>query len=373
MEARPHPLVEAFIGRLLPPECREHVLGDLHERYASASQYVHDAVRTIPFAIWGQIRRTSSAPLTIAEVGVVYVAFLSALGMFDPGALSTSSAPLRAAIPAFAALAAVVLRDAWIGRKPRPNALVAVDAVLGIACAALPQTLLVSVGSPLALRLDVLLAGCAMSLVLLSGVRIALSPINHRAATANAGGTQMNSRPSNVRGGLMQRDLRVWWWTIAVLGSTGWLVLFIYPATSRFRPFLIAWLIAFVVIGAYQRRKTRWPQPPQEGLATAGGRQAYRAALERRRDEQYKWPARRRPLMIGVVAIAFLFGATRLFVLSPNGGQVPFTIALAGPAVVAALILGMYLFTRRFTNRAAAAFQREIDALDSSWRGPDQE
>jgi hypothetical protein len=372
MEARPHPLVEAFIGRLLPPACREHVLGDLHERYVSASQYVHDAVRTIPFAIWGQIRRTSSAPLAIAEVGVVYVAFLSTLGMFDPGGLSNSSAPLRTAIPAFAALAAVVLRDAWVGRGPRANALIAVDAVRGIACAALTQALLVGVGSPLALRLDVLLAGCAMSLMLLSGVRIALSSINHRAPIAHAGGTQMNSTPSNVQGP-MQRDLRFWWWTIAVLGFTGWLVLFIYPATSRFRPVLIAWLIAFVVIGAYQRRRTRWPQPPQDGLATSGGRQAYRAELERRRDEQYKWPARRRPLMIGVVALAFLFGATRLFVLSPNGGQVPFTIALAGPAVVAALILGMYLFTRRFTNRAAAAFQREIDSLDSSWRGPGQE
>jgi hypothetical protein len=365
MEARPHPLVEAFIGRLLPPACREHVLGDLHERYVSASQYVHDVVRTIPFAIWGQIRRTSSAPLAIAEAGVVYVAFLSALGLFDHSVVSNSSAPLRAAIPALAALAGVVLRDAWIGRRPRPNALTAADAVLGIACAALPQILLVSLGSRLALRRDVLLAGCAIALVLLSGVRIALSPINHRAATANAGGTQMHSRSSNVPGP-MQRDLRFWWWTLAVLGSTGWLGLFLYPAMSRFRPVLIAWLIAFVVIGVYQRRKARWPQPPQEGLATAAGRQAYRAALERRRDEQHTWPARRRPLMIGVVALAFLFGATGLFVPSPNGGQVP----LVGLAVVAALVVGMYVFTRRFTNRAAAAFQREIDTLDSRWRGP---
>lgn len=67
----------------------------------------------------------------------------------------------------------------------------------------------------------------------------------------------------------------------------------------------------------------------QEGLETAGGRQAYRAELERGRDEQYKWPARLRPLMIGVVAIAFLFGGSRLFALSPNGGQVPFRAEVA--------------------------------------------
>jgi len=71
--------------------------------------------------------------------------------------------------------------------------------------------------------------------------------------------------------------------------------------------------------------------------------------------------------MIGIAALAFLIGAARLFVLPPNGGPVPLTTALAGPAVVAALVLGMYVFTRRFTDRAAAAFQREIDTLDSSW------
>jgi len=363
MEARPHPLVEAFIGRLLPPACREHVLGDLHERYVSVSQYVHDAVRTIPFAIWGQIRRTSSAPFMAAELVVVYVAFLSALGRFDPGAMSNTSAPLRAGIPAFAALAAVVLRDAWIGRTPRPSAHSAADAALGIGCAAVAEALLLSVGSRLALPSYALLAGYAMSLVLLSGVRMALSPINQRAATANAGGTPMNSTPSNDSS-RMQRDLRFWWWTIAVLGIAGWLGLFVYPATSRFRPILLAWLIAFVVIGAYQRRRTRWPQPPQEGLATAGERQVYRAALERRRDEQYKWPARQPVLMIGVVGVAVLFGAVGF--LSPATGPVSLASVLVGPSIVAVLALGMYLLTRRFTNRAAAAFQHEIDALDSN-------
>jgi hypothetical protein len=367
MEARPHPLVEALIGRLLPPACREHVLGDLHERYVSASQYVHDAIRTIPFAIWGQIRRTSSAPFMTAELGAVYFAFLSALAMFDPGSLSGNSAPLRAAIPAFAALAAEVLRDAWIGRRPRPNALLAADAALAIGCAAVPQALLLSVDSLLALPSYAVLAGSAMSLVLLSGVRIALSPITHRAPTANAGGPPMNSTPPANNPGHMQRDLRFWWWTIAVLGLAGWLGLFVYPATSRFRPILLAWLIAFVVIGAYQRRKTQWPQPPQEGLTTARERQVYRAELERRRDEQYKWPARQPVLMIGIVGVALLLSAIRF--LSPSAGPVSLANVLVGPIVVAMLALGMYLLTRRLTNRAAAAFQREIDALDSKLPG----
>jgi hypothetical protein len=283
MEARPHPLVEAFVGRLLPPACREHVLGDLHERYVSASQYVHDAVRTIPFVIWGQIRRTSSAPLVTAEVGVVYVAFLSALGMFDPSALSISSAPLRAGIPAFAALAVVVLRDAWIGRRPRPNAHIAADAVLGIGCAACRR---------LCWSVSVHHWHCRPMFfwqVLPRAGALVRSSDKALADQSTRGNRQRWRKPdefppSNDRG-RMQRDLRYWWWTIAVLGVSGWLGLFMYPAMSRYRPVLLAWLIAFAVIGVYQRRR-RSGRSHSGGLATTDERRAYRAELERRRDEQ---------------------------------------------------------------------------------------
>ena len=116
MEAGPHPLVERFVGALLPPACREHVLGDLHERFVSSRQYAHEAIWTIPFAVWGQIRRTFSVLFAIAEVGVVYVAFLSALRTFDQSALHDRVSLVRAAIPALAALVGVVVRDAWVGR-----------------------------------------------------------------------------------------------------------------------------------------------------------------------------------------------------------------------------------------------------------------
>jgi hypothetical protein len=363
MEARPHPVVERFVGGLLPPACREHVLGDLQERFVSSSQYVYEAIWTIPFVVWGQVRRTSSAPFAIAEVGVVYVAFLSALRTFDPSAWHDGLLLVRPALPALAALVAVIIRDAWVGRRPRPSIHIAADAWLGVACAAIPQGLLVAVDSALALNPTALLAGCVVSLALLSGVRAAFSPLNQRAATANAGGMHMKPSPSNTPG-RMQRDLRIWWWTIAVVGVTGWLALFLYPATQM-RPFLLIWLILFVAIGAYQRRRTLWPELPAEGLETAAGRRAYRASLEHRRDQQYKWPARRRPLVIGVIALAFILGATK-FLLSPNAGPLPRLMAFVVPASMAVLLVATHYFTRRFTDRAAAAFQREIDTLDST-------
>jgi hypothetical protein len=104
MEARPHPIIEDIVARLLPPSCREHVLGHLHERYVSVGQYVWDAARTLPYAVWGQIRRTTSPLLAAAELCAVYVAFLTPLGSVNPRALGSTVALIGAAIPAITAL-----------------------------------------------------------------------------------------------------------------------------------------------------------------------------------------------------------------------------------------------------------------------------
>jgi len=44
METRPHALAEAAVRALVPPASREHVLGDLQERFTSTRQYVFDAL-----------------------------------------------------------------------------------------------------------------------------------------------------------------------------------------------------------------------------------------------------------------------------------------------------------------------------------------
>jgi hypothetical protein len=179
----------------------------------------------------------------------------------------------------------------------------------------------------------------------------------------------MNSMPPNAPG-RMQRDLRIWWSAISVVGFTGWLGLFVYPGMTQFRPFLLLWLVVFVVIGVYQRRKTLWPPPPPEGLDSTAGRQVYRASLERRRDDQFKWPARQPVVILGTVVFSVLVGVA-VFLQSPKAG-LPLILALAVPVSVVVLVLGLHFFTRRFTDRAAAAFQREIDDLLSNGHDSDQ-
>jgi len=72
------------IRLLIPPACREHVLGDLWERYTSPRQYVVDALRTLPFVIWSQIRRTSDPLLLAMQVLPAFVFFGGLAG--KPGA-----------------------------------------------------------------------------------------------------------------------------------------------------------------------------------------------------------------------------------------------------------------------------------------------
>jgi hypothetical protein len=60
LEARPPALIDAAVRLLVPVPCREHVIGDLWERYRSPRSFVLDALRTIPFVVISQVRRTST-------------------------------------------------------------------------------------------------------------------------------------------------------------------------------------------------------------------------------------------------------------------------------------------------------------------------
>jgi hypothetical protein len=56
----------------MPPASREHVLGDLSERFVSSKQYLLDALRTLPFVVLSRVRRTSNPPLDTASVVLLW-------------------------------------------------------------------------------------------------------------------------------------------------------------------------------------------------------------------------------------------------------------------------------------------------------------
>lgn len=70
--------LEYFVRLLLPPAAREHVLGDLQERYTSPWSYMLDALFVLPPVIISRIRRTTDFLLFFLEALAIYLSFTAA-------------------------------------------------------------------------------------------------------------------------------------------------------------------------------------------------------------------------------------------------------------------------------------------------------
>ena len=79
MQPGPHKRIENAVAVLIPPACREHVLGDLHERYSGSWQYLFDAAGTVPRVVLSQARRNANPPVLLMECAALY------LGWQPPG------------------------------------------------------------------------------------------------------------------------------------------------------------------------------------------------------------------------------------------------------------------------------------------------
>ena len=88
VETCPPKVIERVVQLLMPPASREHVLGDLSERYVSPRQYLVDALRTLPFVVVSRVRRTSNPPLDTAVV------VMFGFGLSSGGVGNMSGSPL---------------------------------------------------------------------------------------------------------------------------------------------------------------------------------------------------------------------------------------------------------------------------------------
>jgi hypothetical protein len=127
VETGPSALIEGVVRLLTPPACREHVLGDLWERYRSPGQYLRDAMWTLPFVIVSRIRRTSSAPLLALQAFCVFATFAG------PWMIPVSIAVWAMA----AAVAVLAIRQAYRVDAPRWPKGLAMDALAASLGAAL--------------------------------------------------------------------------------------------------------------------------------------------------------------------------------------------------------------------------------------------
>jgi len=252
MEACPRPVIEALVGLLIPPACREHVLGDLYERYTSPGQYVADAARTLPFVVCSQVLRTTSTRLLVAEAAALFLAFLTAAAQFALPQLSQPSMLRQVTVPALVALVAIVLRDAYTEPQGRPPQAVAVDAGFGIAFALVSQAVLAAIQPNLVLPRLVAIAGGGFGLLLLSAVRMASPPVSRGVGAASVAGATIPHEPL-VRSRSMKVERRMWWVSRVYL----------FPALRVCWSFVGRMLSRRACVSRGDRR-TRYSGPPDE-------------------------------------------------------------------------------------------------------------
>ena len=186
MASGPPKSAEALVAILVPPACREEVVGDLYERYRSPSQYAFDALITVPLVILSRVRRTADSQVVLIQAFALYASFLCAAWFKDPAILQAQWGLLRLAIPAGITLLVVMLEDAYASPGRRSSLRMARGPVLGLAFALFSQGLFWSGNPKLAIPRWVLLYGCAMSLLLSCAVRMLFPPATQQLHGANA-------------------------------------------------------------------------------------------------------------------------------------------------------------------------------------------
>lgn len=174
MKARPPKVTETMLAVLIPAVCREHVLGDLHERFTSMRQYVVDGAHTVPYVILSRIRRVTDTRVLLMEASALYFSFMSAAWKLEGFAfLHEQRSFIRLAIPTVVALLALVAGDAYSDPgSPKSPLRPVLEAMVGVGFAFLSEVVLEAANARLALPRWVVLSGCTMAIVLVSALRI---------------------------------------------------------------------------------------------------------------------------------------------------------------------------------------------------------
>jgi hypothetical protein len=179
MESGPSKIAEDLVYWLIPPACREEILGDMRERNRSTSQYFVEATTTVPAVICSRIRRTTDAVLSLMLAASIYTAFVMSARWRAPELLLNEFGYARLAIPPVAFLVAMVLADAYSDPKKRWPLKPLLGPIIGLLLA-----YAVELNSRWALPEPVLAWGGALSVLLVSALRLIFPPVTERPQAA---------------------------------------------------------------------------------------------------------------------------------------------------------------------------------------------
>jgi len=106
--------IERAVALLIPPASREPVLGDLRERNETTAAYIIDAIKVVPYTIWSRVRRTTSPELLLLQAAALSASFLAGAWLYRGSFFLEPTTLIRLAIPASAALIALLISDAYV-------------------------------------------------------------------------------------------------------------------------------------------------------------------------------------------------------------------------------------------------------------------
>jgi hypothetical protein len=119
MPPGPPKVLESLAKALIPPACREEVLGDLYERYKSPVQYLGDLLSTLPFVTLSRIMRNTPIQLLLMDALLVYGSFLAASWYLARKQVADGGGLMRLAIPSGLTLLFLLIGDAFTGPRRR--------------------------------------------------------------------------------------------------------------------------------------------------------------------------------------------------------------------------------------------------------------
>ena len=367
--------LQMIIERLLPPASREHVLGDLQERFQTTEptkagkQYFVDAIIAVPLVIWSQLRRTVDPRLLCLEALVLYSAIITAaflvFGSDAPAFLNNQYGMLRIALPVLLTLVALMLASVYSTPRQQPvwNQVRQTSFALGIAF--LSNIAIGSFVDGAAVPRWIMTVGAALALPLILTVRLLYAAAffkegagpNKLAQPAKPIQMSLNEirgKTQEFQNTVRGRNRREYAAALVVAAVFGFYIWFFPDGFRRAGSGLVIVGTLYLVYQLRRRGSAR-KAPPDVDLAAY--LRFYRTELERQRDLHHGiWSWYLAPLIPGLI----VFGLGSVFVNPDhlrNAG-----VAAAVSATSAVLV---FVLIWKLNKRKARQLQREIDALNS--------
>jgi len=304
-EPGPPKKLEAAVGLFLPPACREHVLGDLSERYRGIRQYVLEVLQILPLLVMSRLRRSFDPQALLIEAFAVYLSFVS-WQFLDASFLYDHSGFLRLAVPAVVTLGILLLVEAYANREERG----VVTSVAAAAGTVLGAQLVLGLIPRLGIPIGTLMAGGLSSVLLVFGLRRLFSaarlgfpwPVECQSVDPD----RMSATEFRVAAMRMYKRalaLRLALWVALCLQAVVWVIAIGHAPGLLYRVGCGVCLVGSVYgISVVHRglARGRLPQEPNVAMCVA----FFRAHLEGRRDVLLTaWPKLLSPMLAGTLIV----------------------------------------------------------------------